>query len=117
MTTSTDGLVERAKAEAQQLRVEEGIPVRVIRRGERVIWSKVDDQMRDLTVENSEGMLHRVRAVFVSHGEPSVIEAQAARIAELEGALARIASGKGCDPADLIAIRNVARQAMAGRGR
>lgn len=60
--------VARAKADAQKVRWDDGIPVRVIWRDGRVIWSKIDDEGRDLTTDNSDGMLHHVRSVFVPHG-------------------------------------------------
>ena len=71
MTNNTEQAaraLEAAKAEAMAIRYDEGCPVRVIWRDGRVIWSKVDDNMRDLTIDNSEGLLHHVRSVFVPHG-------------------------------------------------
>ena len=61
-------LIERAKARAMTLRWHEPIPVRVFVRDGCVIWSKVDDNNCNLTVENSEGMLYHAHSLFVPHG-------------------------------------------------
>lgn len=70
--------VARAKEDAQKLRWDTGTPVRVFWRDGRVIWSKIDDEGRDLTADNSDGMLHHVRPVFVEHGAINPLEAKAA---------------------------------------
>ena len=61
-------LIERAKTRAMTLRWHEPIPVRVFMRDGCVIWSKVDDNNCNLTVENSEGMLYHAHSLFVPHG-------------------------------------------------
>lgn len=63
-----DDLVERAKNGVSQIRFDEGTPVRCFERDGRAIWSKVDDLMNDLTVDNSDGLIFHVRSVFVPHG-------------------------------------------------
>lgn len=69
-----DSLVEHTKSEARKIRTYEGIPVRVFGRNGRVVWSITDDDNKDLTMENSEGLLYHVRSVFVPHGELNPLE-------------------------------------------
>lgn len=61
-------LIERAKTRAMTLRWHEPIPVRVFVRDGCVIWSKVDDNNCNLTVESGEGMLYHAHSLFVPHG-------------------------------------------------
>ena len=86
-------LIERAKARAMTLRWHEPIPVRVFVRDGCVIWSKVDDNNCNLTVENSEGMLYHAHSLFVPHTETPLYPAsalEAARREALEQAIERM---------------------------
>ncbi len=71
-------VTQEAREAAEKLRWNEGIPVRVIERNGVPIWSKVDDDYRDLTDENSDGRLYHVRSIFVPHGGNNPLEAFAA---------------------------------------
>ncbi|MDE2434758.1 MAG: hypothetical protein KGM49_00725 [Sphingomonadales bacterium] len=84
MTDQSD-IVERAKSDAISIRFDPGIPVRVFERDGVVVWSKVDSDMRDLTTDNSEGLLHHVRSIFVPHG----MENPLAEILDLREKLAK----------------------------
>jgi hypothetical protein len=87
MTPDTAEIVERAKASAREIRIEPGVPVRVIERDGKVIWSKVDDQMRDLTEENSDGLLYHVGSLFAPYGEANAIESLTAENERMREAL------------------------------
>ena len=60
----TPSTLEQSKA----IRVGEGCPVRTYEKDGKRFWSKVDENMKDLTVENSEGMIFHVRSYYVPHG-------------------------------------------------
>lgn len=86
-------LIERAKARAMTLRWHEPIPVRVFVRDGCVIWSKVDDNNCNLTVENSAGMLYHAHSLFVPHTETPLYPAsalEAARCEALEQAVEKL---------------------------
>lgn len=71
----SDELLEKARQNAMKISHGEGIPVRVYCNEGLVIWSMVDDEGQDLTLENSEGLLFPVSSVFVPHGEVNPLEA------------------------------------------
>jgi len=48
--------------------------VRVYHDERGVVWSKVDAQGRDLTAENSDGVLCNYRSLFVPHGATNPVD-------------------------------------------
>lgn len=76
--------VEQAKKAAMSIRHDGGSPVRVFERDGRIIWSRVDDDMRDLTIENSDGLLYHVSSVFVPHGSPNPLDRTDNALVEVE---------------------------------
>tara|TARA_Y100000815_G_scaffold221805_1_gene208185 strand:- start:82 stop:1134 length:1053 start_codon:yes stop_codon:yes gene_type:complete len=71
----TSSLADEAKAAAMEIRFDSGQFVRCYEREDKAIWSKADKHGRDLTRENSEGVLYHVRSVFVPHGCTNPLEA------------------------------------------